>query len=191
MLKIRSSLLIPVLGVTVILIFVSGYLSVENFRLKKQLTQAQEEASKKSLSEKPTKKDSYELYHRCGDLPQKVYETVQMGNDQFSDLKGPFWAPDCRHIAWSFNNFFPGGWFGEITEEEKKQISKPREVNELDGVYLYDDRTQNIMKIYQPLQVDEYTTFKEWENKDTLIYTKKGKTFIYDIVSGTTKSSQE
>lgn len=174
------------LGINVILVSIGSYLYLQNFQLRNQLSQTQKEVVRKNLSKEPSKEDPWELFHRCGDLPQIVHEQIKYENDNFINLKGPFWAPDCRHIAWSYNITGPSGWLGEITEEERKQLQAPRKVNELDGVYIYDDRTQNIMKIYQPLKVGEYQAFKEWVDSDKVIYIKEGTAFIYDIISGTT-----
>lgn len=98
------------------------------------------------------------LIYRCGDIPE--YSDLNIPRDRFTRVIGPFWSPDCRHIAWSV-------WqSGAMGIEYQGPYS-------FEGLFLYDDKDKKVKKIYTP-NLGETVEIKEWKDKDTVIFSKDG-----------------
>lgn len=118
------------------------------------------------------------LLRRCGDIP---YDLPVGKNSHWTQVSGPEWSPDCRHIAWG--KWESGtSWLGEISEEELQQIEKANN-RPLDheGIYLYTDGTKKIIKIYTPAASSgnnpssESPEFIEWRDSKTIIFRVDGQ----------------
>jgi hypothetical protein len=104
------------------------------------------------------------LISRCGDMLS--YSDLNITADHFTRVIGPFWSPDCRHIVWSVWQSGPMGI------EYKGPYS-------YEGLFLYDDRTKKIQKIYTP-NSGETVEIKEWKDNGTVIFSKDGS-MVYSL----------
>jgi hypothetical protein len=110
------------------------------------------------------------LIDRCGLIPQEKLGIVY---EKFRMIDGPEWAPDCRHIAWSV---WQSGIMGVVN-----QGPYPYE-----GVYLYDDKTSQISKIYSFKSQEESGVFKKWTDSKTVVFQIGQKLMDFNIDSGLT-----
>lgn len=149
------------------------YLFNNNLQLKKQISQTPKERIVE-VKPKETKKD---LLERCGDFPEEVTTRAVSTDRRFLALNGPFWAPDCRHIAWSSYYNFPGGWIGETDAENETAIRNTILANKAnDGLFIWDYKTEKFTKISND------GVMINWENPDTLIFKSQDKTYSYDLI---------
>jgi len=156
-----------------VVILASGniFLFIQNLQLRKQVIQT----PKEKIVEVTPKETNKTLLERCGDIPEEVNIHVVSTDRQFLALNGPFWAPDCRHIAWSGYYNFPGGWMGETEEEvATKKSDIPEKAN--DGLFIWDYKTGKFIKISND------GVMVSWENPDTLIFKSAEKVFSYDLI---------
>ena len=152
----------PFSKLIVLIIFISfpiyGFLLGLNFQQKfsPQIRYIQEE---KIVKVYPTESPK-SLIYRCGDYPSEI----DIKADHYSVISGPFWSPDCRHIAWAV---WESGT-SSISQDEGIKYSGPYQQ---EGLFLYDDRKGLTKKIYTPSK-EESITLKEWKDKDTIIFSK-------------------
>jgi len=121
------------------------------------------------------------LIDRCGDIPDSVMAT---NSDHWMKMTGPKWSPDCRYITWGIwlsGTSWPGG--GDTSVAQIKM--DPRE-----GIYLYNDSTKRIIKIYKPRKVNETPEVVGWKNRWIILFSKENKLFIYDLTSKTIQPSE-
>jgi|SRR3989344_276914 len=115
-----------------------------------------------------------DLIDRCGRIPQEKLGIVR---EKFRMIDGPEWAPDCRHFAWSV---WESGVMGV-----KYQGPYPYE-----GVFLYDDKTSQVSKIYSFKSQNELGVFKKWNDSKTVLFEKGQKLMNYNIDSGLTEEEK-
>jgi len=58
------------------------------------------------------------------------------------------------------------------------------------GIYLYNDSTKRIIKIYKPRKVNETPEVVGWKNRWIILFSKENKLFIYDLTSKTIQPSE-
>jgi len=113
------------------------------------------------------------LITRCGIIPDAI-----PNRGHFEMQNGPMWSPDCRYVSWSMWKSGPG--YSGV----KNTIS--RQLSEKEGVFLFNDATKRIIKIYSPKQLDESPTFVKWLDRSTIELTADKKTFHYDLKNNQT-----
>lgn len=121
---------------------------------------------------KETRED---LIRRCGDIPDKAYPA----KNPFEMRSSPEWAPDCRNIAW-------GIWQSGTScpDCELRPTLTGRE-----GIFLYNDTTKSVTKIYNPTKINETPEFVKWEDSQNLEFTTNSQTQKYNYNITTKKTS--
>lgn len=102
-----------------------------------------------------------DLIARCGMISQEKLGIVK---EKFRMIDGPEWAPDCRHIAWSVwqSGLMGIEYHGPYSYE---------------GVYLYDDKTSQVRKIYSFKSQEELGIFEKWKDSNIVVF-QKGQTLM-------------
>lgn len=135
--------------------------------------------TKYKLIKIPRSETREDLIRRCGDIPSNK---LKINRQKFYFYKGPDWSPDCRYIAWSVIYNFTGGWLGETAYKPTQIIPyELQETNQDEGVYIYNDRTESIKKIYDPKIKKNIADFIGWKDKFGFEYKTKGKVYYYDV----------
>jgi len=168
-------------SIFVVLIAVTGYSFYQNIQLKRELARKTQEPISEKIITPSVEESPEDLITRCGDFPEKVFLKAHEGG-HWAVLNGPYWAPDCRHVAWSI--WMSGtAWLGDTQEG-----NIVRKLDPVEGIYLFTERTKLITKIYQPKELDETPIVEEWKDRYTLIFTaQKGVPFTYDPFSQKTE----
>ncbi|MFO0703702.1 MAG: hypothetical protein U0525_03185 [Patescibacteria group bacterium] len=123
---------------------------------------------------------SYLDTERCGSFPNLPSSSVR---NESQEVVGPIWSPDCRHIAWSTNSMNNNNK-DNIKQKSNSIINIPStEGDSSFGIYVYNDRTQKIQKIYIPKTKDETFFINEWSTSDNLIITINNIVKEYSINS--------
>lgn len=153
--------------------------STENNTLQENFSNLQTELDKTNADldqvKKANNKDSKNsLLRRCGDIP---YDLPTEKNSHWTMVSGPEWSQDCRYIAWG--KWESGtSWLGEVSEEELQQIEKyNKSPKEHEGIYLYNDGTKKIIKIYTPSESNKTPEFTEWRDSKTVIFRVDGQLY--------------
>lgn len=122
------------------------------------------------------KESKSEILTRCGDIPSySELSITQIGRS--TQVSGPMWSPDCRHIAY-------GVWQSGISAPDMEPPERTTGENDFEGLFLYSDRTEELEKIYQP-SPGETTEFIEWQDNNTILFKADGKTQqLYDLLTG-------
>ena len=115
-------------------------------------------------------KDNEDLSLRCGDFPDKVMTSFDLGNNMY-------WSHDCRYIAW---------------DRRSKGVARAENngSNTDAGLFVYNDRTQKIQQMYKPVDA-EYVRLQTWKGSQTLIFSKDDSTNLYeaDVKTGIIRES--
>jgi len=104
-----------------------------------------------------------DLLKICGDLP----DNLKIVKDHYTQVKGPKWSPDCRHIAWSIWQSGPMG------VEYKGPYA-------YEGLFLYNDKTGTSKRIYIPKN-GETIEFQEWVDSNLITFIKDGQRQLYTL----------
>ncbi len=113
---------------------------------------------------------------RCGQIPDEVVTN----NEYFDAVRGPSWAPDCRHIAWSLRESSIG-YEGNDPAVIEELENIPRKLTGREGVFLYTDATKKTTKIYSPKKINETPAFEKWLDRNTIVFTAENNEYKYDI----------
>ena len=130
------------------------------------------------------KEDDYrDLIERCGVMPSQQQLGIQKGDPRFTRVNGPSWAPDCRHISWSVDQFEIGGYWIEPNSEEARNFVPQDEKKPLafEGLFLYSDKTQKTVKIYTAENKAEFPVFKKWKDRNTILFSIKDSVYAYTV----------
>jgi hypothetical protein len=119
------------------------------------------------------------LIVRCGSFDKKPVPTASRSQV----VRGPAWAPDCRHIAWSAwqTLSIPLSATGKIIP-----ITPPA-ASDKEGVYILEDSSNKPKRIYSPKKANESPTFMRWINRNNILFSAGGKKFKYNLVTDTTQ----
>lgn len=119
-----------------------------------------------SASPSPVVESMADSISRCGKIPDKAYPTY----GHFDVRNGPLWSPDCTKIAWSM-------WESGTGCPD----CPPAKLTGNEGVFIYDNQSKTINKIYDPKQINESPEFIRWEDNDNLIFKADGKEYGYNL----------
>ncbi len=136
------------------------------------------------IKQEPKVEATENLLVRCGDFPKDL--VFQTGH--FTQVTGPAWSSDCRHFAWARWESGTSDLSDQSQTYETPTVSLPPSH---EGVFLYDDRTQKIEKVYTPKTRNETPQFLGWKGNDKVEYSisinGEFKLFLYDIKLKTTQ----
>lgn len=163
----------------------SFYLGLE---YQKQFGKSQlNEKIAEKIIEVPKGDASELLIKRCGYIPDPLLLYLGEAEEHFLIKVGPVWAPDCRHMAWSYLQSGTG-WLGEPENEGSNNLDMVINIPpaQKEGVYLYNDRSMQIQKIYEPKTRKETPELIGWKDRNSLsfsIATESGqrRELIYDL----------
>lgn len=133
------------------------------------------------------KEDKIGLLERCGDIPSdKIRIKWPLS------YKNPIWAPDCRHVAWSVSNGIATSWDGPMSQKDIEQITPYQNLPALpeEGVFIYDDKTEKVNKIFEPKLKKDEAKFVEWKDSSVIIFLVGNSKFSYDLISKSTQAEK-
>lgn len=132
--------------------------------------------TKERIIRLPPKDTVLSLIKRCGMIPDEV----QINKSHFDVINGPVWSQDCRHISWSLWESGPG--YREDKPEVIQEIeNNPRQLSGREGVFLYTEATKKTVKIFSPSKLGELPVFKEWLDRNTIVFTANNNEYKYDL----------
>lgn len=109
---------------------------------------------------------------RCGRIPDRAFPEKY----KLDVINGPFWSPDCRFIVWSI--WKSGvGYFGE-NGVDKNMGTK---TYDREGIYLYNDKSEKIEKIYSPKGNNESPSVVGWNGSNRFEFEVKGIKYLYSL----------
>ena len=118
------------------------------------------------------------MIKRCGAIPDEVI--IIKGH--FDVVNGPSWSPDCRHITWSL--WESGTSYLSDDSKILDSISKnDRRLSEKEGVFLFTDTTKKTVRIYTPNKLDETPIYKEWSDRNIIVFTADKSEFNYGLTN--------
>lgn len=121
-------------------------------------------SAKVTTQETPIKED---LEERCGKLPSDAYPK---GSGGLSEIEGPFWSPDCRYAVSSLS-IVGIGLGPDFSPNDVKTFVE----NLPKGVYLYNDASKTLTKVYRD------GTVEEWKDRENFTFTSEGKKYNYNV----------
>jgi hypothetical protein len=113
-----------------------------------------------------------DLVQRCGLIDLDKLQVIEFVTDKFIHIAGPFWSPDCRHLAWS-------------TWQSGVMGIRYTGVHEYEGLFVYNEKTGKRQRIYIP-KYSESVEIQNCFDSNTISFTKNGenKLFNLDIITG-------
>lgn len=121
---------------------------------------------------------------RCGDIP--IMDDYFLYSNSF--IKSNVgWSPDCRHIAWSsFSLPFTGGWLGEEDFEPQNEPTPTFTPKNYEGIFVYNDCTKKIIKIFIPKTETAYN-FGKWLDNYSFTYEINNQQYLYSLVDSSSQ----
>lgn len=102
---------------------------------------------------------------KCGEIPSNI----EVQSDHYTIVKGPMWALDCKHIAWS-------SWQSTFANP-----SIPV------GLFIYNVSSKTSSKVYSPKQGqdEEDVELKYWQDINSVVFIKDGQgaLYLYDLTT--------
>ena len=160
---------IVALAMLVIFPFVGFYLGM-SYQKKTTIQPTQSEKIVQVTPEE-TQED---LIRRCGSFDGSKFS---INKEHFDAITGPMWAPDCRHAAWA-------NWESGTGVMSETPIYFTRKISPREGLYVYDDHTGRVKRVYTPRQLDENTQLLHWEDSDVIIFSTNSATLRYNLLDG-------
>jgi hypothetical protein len=113
---------------------------------------------------------------KCGQLPDD--ETLKIEREHYRMMSLRVWSPDCKYIAWSV---WESGtsWPSGLSDIEGRG-PYPHE-----GVFLYENSTGKVEKIYALEEEGETPEFLGWIDNNTLQFSIYDKILTYNLNSKT------
>lgn len=118
------------------------------------------------------------LIRRCGTIPDEVM--TRKGH--FDMISGPTWSPDCRNVAWSL---WESGT-GFISNDPNIISQTTRTLSGREGVFVYNYATKRTVKIYSPTKLDETPSYKNWLDRNTIVFIAGKNEYHFDLTSNQT-----
>lgn len=167
------------LSLFIILPFVAFYLGMQ---YQKGISPSVIYVTKEKIVSVKRKETTSDLFRRCGDFPKEA----QIFKEHFDIITGRVWSPDCKNIAWAL---WTSGtsWLGEDTAwTENIPTASPRPYLK-EGLYVFNDAERKIQQVYKMKVSDQTIEFKEWKDRNTIIFSTNNGTFSYKITTGVVK----
>lgn len=111
--------------------------------------------------------DYLKTYAKCGEIPLLSEYSSTRFKGEYSPKT---WSPTCRFIVWSATIKYS---FGKWT------------ASSYEGLFLYDLKTQKVIRLYTPQSESDIVTFKNWLSDTTFLFHQDldNSDYLYDVTT--------